>query len=746
MSDRCRHGEPKKYARPCPLCLPRVLIDFETRSTKKLGKGKETCGTHRYAEDPSTQILSLSYTLPAQKTKGWRPFKGEPFPQDLIDCVNNGFMFEAHNAAFEREIWRNLLVPKGIPMPTRWCDTMATAGYYALPMGLAELGNVLNLPVQKDPRGKAILKRMSEPRKPKIADYKAWAELHDCPLVKPKKEELIAWCAINAKMPLLWNEDEDDFQILYEYNDTDCDAELVVSETLGDLPLPEYRTWVFDQRINQRGVMMDREAVESAIAIVEELMEKGCAELKRITGGAVETPSQRDKILTWCKENGLDLDNLRKETVAEVSAEYEDADDLEDIDEEYDLLGVPVATDSHVKRVLEIRSTLGLSSIKKLYALLNWACKDDRIRGMLQYYGASTGRFAGRGPQPQNLPRGIEKLMKAWDIEALIDLIKTRDPDFIESMTGYNPILVISTALRGMFIAGPGKKLAVADFSAIEGVVTAWLAGEEWKIKAFEGIFAGEGYEGAEDIYCATAQKLLGRPVNKKDHPADRQTWGKVPELAFGYMGGVGAWRNFDKTKPHDTKFVPDEKVEEIKNTWRDEHPMTKKMWWELERAAINAVKHPGRRYSYRYISFETVHNKAGDWLTMILPNGRRLWYYRPWVDEGMMPWGKMKEQLHCWGKDSKHQGRWMAITLSPGILTENAVQAISRDIMIEAMIRVEKAGYPVILTVHDEVVTEPDENFGSLEEFEDLMLIPPVWLVGCPIGVAGWIGNRYKK
>jgi DNA polymerase len=290
----------------------------------------------------------------------------------------------------------------------------------------------------------------------------------------------------------------------------------------------------------------------------------------------------------------------------------------------------------------------------------------------------------------------------------------------------------------------------VSDFSAIEAVGTSYLAGEDWKLDAFRIIQRGELYNGAEDIYCATAMLVLGRPVKKKNKK-DRGI-GKVCELAFGYQGGVNAWYNFDSSGTY-----TDKEIEHHKRAWRKNHPATVDLWAGLDTAAVDAVK-LGRRTRYGYISYEVVNDEAGRWLTCILPNGRRLWYYNPSVEEVEFTYRflndddewdtrtRKKDQLSYEGRDNKRGGSWGVVRTYGGMLTENAVQAISRDIMVEAMIRVEKLGYPIVLTVHDEIIADVPIGQGSMTEFDAAMSVVPVWLPDCPVSAKGWEGGRYKK
>ena len=686
------------------------LVDFESRSYLNL----LNVGAWAYAQHYTTEILYLGWKIGVKRGLWYGPvlcrilgMPEMPFPQEVIDHVEAGGTFEAHNVQFERAIWKYILHDQmGIPMPKKWRDTLASCAYRSIPLALEKAGMALKLPILKDPRGKYLIQKLCQPK---------WGT--------------------KAEPDRIYIEDHDLLLELGEYCNSDVDAEELLGETVGPLPTPEHRLWVLDQIINQRGVKFDVDAVQGGLGIIGAYTGKLHEELSEMTEGAITTANQRDRIIKWLSDQNVFIPDLTKDSV-EVFLENKS------------VTGPP-------RRMIEIRQTLARSSTKKLQKMLDTMNDDERIRGMLQYHGAGTGRWAGRLVQPQNFPRGsleayamaifgddsIKSL--AATMVMLIDIIKkgNTDPEGAIAelifMFG-DPMEAIATSLRGMMIAEEDKQFMVSDFSAIEAVVTAWVAGEQWKLDAFQQIQDGFGYEGSPDIYCATASKIFRRPVTKADK-AGRQI-GKVCELAFGYQGGVGAWRNFDKSDTYD-----DAEVDNFKRDWRESHPMTVNLWHGLEGAALHCVKtHKPTRY--RSIAFEMVKDKAGWWLTIILPNGRRLWYYDPIIQQKMTPWGDMADSLTYMGRDNKKGGSWGRVSTYGGMLTENVVQAISRDIMAEAMIRVEHLGYLILLTIHDEIISEVDKGFGSLDEFNRTMSEVPVWNQGCPVGVAGWEGTRYMK
>lgn len=703
----------KNPANQSALSSPRrIVLDFETRSVAKLGK-KDGVGAQRYAQDPSTQILVLKY-----KEKGhgkpvhtWRPRNGEPFPDNLRRYVEEGWTFEAHNASFEKAIWRAIIERDyDVLCPVHWTDTQASCAYRAIPLDLDKAGKALGLPITKSPKGKTLITKLCKPGK--------WT-----------KAEVKAGCT-----GIKWINDPELLAELDDYCEQDVLAEECLGDAVRDLTPDEYEVWCLDQTINERGVYIDIEAVTAAGKIRDIVADILTKELNTITNGKVQTDGQLDKIADFCAEHGWNLPDMTADTVSDM------------------LKRADLPKDDPVRKVLQIRQSLAKTSIAKIEKFINMRCVNGRIYGLLAYHGASTGRWAGRGVQPQNFPRGDEEVLSPkfledrirkephLGMELLIQCILSEEWELIDLTYGdvYN---ALSSSLRGYIIAEPGNEFFVADFSAIEARVLAWVAGEQWKLDAFAGIDRKEGYKGSEDIYLATASMVFGYPcLTKKTHGKERQT-GKTCELAFGYQGGVGAWRKFD-----DSDKWTDTQVDEHKKSWRKAHPATESFWYKIEETAIKAVL-TGKMCSYRGITYSVVNSTVGKWLACRLPNGRCLWYYNPEaVEEG--EWrGLPKYTLYYDGKDNKKGGSWGRISTYGGMLTENIVQAISRDLMVEAMFRVELAGYPICLTVHDEIVAERLKNTGGdLKEFNRLMAENPSWAPGLPIGVAGWSGVRYRK
>jgi DNA polymerase len=681
---------------PEPVCL----VDFETRSYLNV----KDCGAWRYNEDDTTEIMCMGWKL-GEMSGLWVP--GEPFPQEVLDHIEAGGMFEAHNVQFERSAWLFILKAKhGIPMPRRWKDTLAACAYRGLPLALDKAGVAMGLPIQKDARGKYLIQQL-------------------CTYKGPTKKE----------PDRIYREDPDLMWELYDYCVQDVVSEECLSDTVGDLPGPEYRLWILDQKINQRGVLLDIDAVNAALEIIQAVEIHLNGRLKEITNETVERATQRDKMLTWLRNNGLPrLENLKKETLEELLKKDKEGN--------YVIKGsIPDDT----LEALCIRAQLAKASTSKLEKMLITVSRDGRVRGLLQYHGAGTGRWAGRLVQPQNFPRATEtnsenaKGKKYLDMELLIEHILHKDPDILDWYYT-NPMEAVATSLRGMFISAPGSVFHICDFSAIEARVTFWVANCQTGLDVFAKSDCGQ----SEDIYCVTASDLVGFEVLKSEHSYERQL-GKITVLGCGYQMG---WQKLQYQAEKDYGVVlEDHEAQNMVDTYREKYQEVKGLWYGLNDAAIATVK-TGQPHSYNSIIYDMVEDEAGLWLTCLLPNGRRLWYYDPVIEKASVPWSdtEKKDSLTYMGRDNKRGGAWSRVRTYGGMLCENVVQAIARDLMAEAMMRVEKCGYNIVLTVHDEIISEDPKDFGSQEQFEKLMAVCPEWAAGCPIAVEGGSVTRYQK
>jgi len=654
-------------------------IDFETRSTLELPE----VGVHKYATHASTDIWCMGWAFDDEEPAIWTPGVA-PWPA-IIHHVRDGGLVTAHNAAFELQIWNNIMVPRyGWPVlkPSQVRCSMACCYAMALPGSLEKAAAAVGIQQQKDLKGGRLTLQMS----------------------RPKGFDLLG--------DPIWWDDEDKRQTLYEY----CQQDVRVEQALGARLLPlspdEQALWELDYAINERGLYLDQPAIISAMAIIEREQRRLEGEIRRRTESAVGSPAEVAALTRWVRGQGVELDGLAKSDVVELLHRDE----------------LP----AHVRAVLRIRQEYAKTSTAKLNRMRDAASADGRIRFTMQYHGAGTGRWAGRRIQPHNLPRST---VSHEAIEEMLDYIPTTTPErSIEWLDLYygEPMSMISNCLRGLICAAPGKTLVAGDFSNIEGRVLAWLAGEEWKLNAFRAFDAGTG----PDIYKLSYSKSFGVPVD--EITKDQRQIGKVQELALGYQGGVGAFQTM--ARGYGVK-VTDERANEIKQLWRDSHPRVVSYWWDLERAALEAVSHPGAKVSVRQTTFV----KRGSFLFAKLPSGRMLTYPYPTLKAIETPWGEMKEQLHYWHVDGL-TNKWEETHTYGGKLAENLTQAVARDILAEAITRVSRLGYDVCLSVHDEVVAEMPEGAEWLENLLTQMKVLPAWATGLPVAAEGWQGSRYRK
>ena len=512
-------------------------------------------------------------------------------------------------------------------------------------------------------------------------------------LSKPKKA--------TKKLPERFNEDPDLYMEFYDYCIQDVETEHTVSERVGDLPDSELDIFRLDFTANNRGVAIDTDAVDAALDLVEQAKDKLEAELFELTEGFITTGGQRDKIIEWLQSQSVPITDLQSETV--------------DV-----LVG---RTSGKAKRLLEIRQSLSKSSVTKLEKMKACTMVDGRARGLLQYSGAHrTGRWAGRLIQPQNFPRPNPE----DDMDELIEAIRTRDIDAVEM---YGPVLdIVSRALRGFIKAGEGKSFFVADFAQIEARVLAVLAKERDLIHAFEN---------NEDVYSKLATEIYGRPINKKDNPDERFV-GKEATLGLGYQMGAARFHDELEKKgaPQSMEFC-----QEVVDIFRGKYPRIKAMWNGIEHRALQACLHINTTCKWGDLKFRS----DGENLKIKLPSGRIMYYNKPELIETTTPWGDPALKLTYMGYNNKTGSRkWARISTYGGMLTENIVQSVSRDILAAAMLRVERNKYPVVLTVHDEIICECAN--GDVAEFEKLMSARPDWASQYPIKAEGFKAQRYQK
>lgn len=637
-----------------------ISIDFETYSECDI----KTAGGYNYAAHPSTEVICMAWAIDDEDPSLWTP--DQEFPEKLFDAIYDGGEVWAWNAAFERAVWEHkIFTPKASisapeVLPHQWNDTAALAATLALPRALGQCAEVLNLVEQKDTRGRYLIQRLCKPHRGE----------------RRRDQHLL---------------DE-----LYDYCKQDVVTERAIKKYVQQYkPMGEHErnVWLLDQAINWRGVGIDTTNVANALDLIIATAERLNASVVDITDGALSGVGSRAQVMAWCRDQGYRLGGYDKNAILEALADP--------------------ALPPVVRDVLKVRQTLGKASTSKYLSMQNLAGHDSRARGVFSYHGAQTGRWAGRGFQPQNLPRPAFD-----DADNCVKLFEHRDPELLEMLYG-DPMVALSSTLRSMIVPDAGNRLLVADFNAIEARVLAWLAGEQAPLDVFAS---------GQCIYCHAATSIYGRTITKADKE-ERQI-GKVAVLALGYQGGVGAFQTMAAAYRVE---IPDEMADDIKVKWRKANRNISRFWYALEEAAKNAVVHRGHAFEAGPITFKC----HGDFLFAKLPSGRRLAYYKPVIGNS---------GLEFWGTDSRLGGRWAKLTTYGGKLCENVTQAVSRDLLADAMLRVEAAGYPVVMSVHDEVVSEAPIGFGSLEEFERLMCEMPDWATGLPMAVEGFECERYRK
>ena len=642
-------------------------------------------GAWRYAEDPTTEILCANWETDNGTKNHWRPSR----PRDALRALaeDPDVTFIAHGAGFEKAIWRRILVPDfGFPgIPnTRWHDTMAVAAMRVLPQELEHGAQVLGLGEQKDMEGSRLTRSLSKPRKDGSYDRS------DATLSRVE-----SYCA------------------------QDVLTEVAMHKRLGWLPPGERSVWLLDQRINERGVRLDLDFIRAAQKIVDEASAPLLKEFREITGVNV---TQGEKYKAWLGANGVEVGSLDKEHVAALLG-----GDIDGTEVDEDPGAYTPDLDDRVRRSLSIRQLIGSASVKKLARMETCVCADGRARGLLQYHGAGPGRWAGRLLQPQNFPRGtLKEDGEATPVEAVVEAIMSGDHEYVDLMLG-PPVEAVVSSLRHSIISGPDRSLVVGDFATIELRVDLALAGQTDKI---ELLAAGL------DPYCDMATQIYKRVIDKKKDPAERQT-GKNSVLGLGFQMGA------PKFKLRYAKDQTDEFCQEVGRVFRKEWaPLSPKNWYDLDAAAIDAVhrKRPCEAHGVLY-------QLEDGWLTARLPSGRKLWYFNPRPIRKAMPWDPTDIRL-AFTYQAMKTGQWKTIDAFGGLLTENVVQALARDLMVGAMFKCEKNGLPVVLTVHDEIVTEPLVVDADHKALEQIMQDRPDWAkaMNIPVKAECWTGERYRK
>lgn len=688
-----------------------LWFDCETYSECDLKKA----GTHAYAAHPSTEITVAQ----------WAVDDGEPVVMDCTWKCDNGATIRrllqdptitvvAHNSMFDRTLLRHCW---GIDVHVeRWQDTMIKAMSHGLPGGLDKIGQIVGLEADqaKDKRGRELIQLFCKPRPKGHTLRRATRETHPNEwneFLDYSRQDIVAMRAIDQRLPS-WN-----FRTGH----------------------PELALWRLDQRINDRGVAVDLELARSAIAAVDIEQKRLKSEVVEATDGLVSSASKRDQLLAFiCAEYGVNLPDLKADT---LRRRIEDPE-------------LPEG----VRLLLSLRLESTKTSTAKYKALVNASSADERLRNTLQFAGAQrTARWAGRIFQPQNMPRPD---MDSDDIDGGIEALKAGYADLMFP----NVMRLTANAVRGCIVAPPGKKLTIADLSNIEGRGLAFLAGEKWKLKAFADFDAGIG----EDLYKVAYGRSFN--IDPKEATGQKRQIGKVMELGLGYEGGVAAFLTFAAVynmdledlakavwstasdealsnaksmwgwaqKKKRTLGLPMEiyvACEVLKKAWRDAHPATVALWKAAGDSVRLAIANPGTTYP---VGPHLKVRRDGAWLRIRLPSGRYLCYINPSVDDsGQITYFGVNQYTRQWGRIKTYGGK----------LVENATQAFARDVLAYNMPAIEAAGYEIVLSVHDELLTEtPDAPEYNADTLGQMMATPPEWAQGIPLAAAGFETDRYRK
>ena len=641
-----------------------LAIDIETYSDVDL----ISCGVYKYSSSPHFEILLIAYSVDDEETVCIDVANGEEPPKEFMEMLLDDTVTKtAFNANFERICFSNYYQHSF--RPEAWRCTAVQAAMLALPLSLEGVGAVLGLDKQKMTEGKELIKYFCNPCK---ATKSNGGRTRNLPKDAPEK----------------WRQ-------FKTYCIRDVDVEKQIRQRLAKFPIPkrEQEIYCLDQRINDRGIMVDRNLVNHAVACDLLYKETATARAYELTG--LENPNSVSQLKFWLKEKGLEVDSLAKDTVKDLSMKAE----------------------GDVQEVLKLRLATSKTSVKKYEAIDRSVCAENRVHGLLQFYGANrTGRWAGRLVQIHNLPQN-----HLPDLELARALVSEGRYEEVELFFESTPN-VLAELIRTAFVAKPGCRFIISDYSAIEARVLAWLAGEEWRLQVFET---------HGKIYEASASAMFHVPIEEITKTSPLRQKGKISELALGYGGAVGALTSMGALK----MGLTEEELPGLVSTWRSANPHITAFWWAVDEAAITAVrdKKPSKvgRVSFEY--------KSGI-LFVTLPSGRKLSYVKP------------RMMLNKFGREGlTYEGigeskKWMRLETYGPKLVENIVQAASRDILAEAMLRLEKEGFDIVCHVHDEVVLEVPDGKSSVEEVNEIMAVNPVWTEGLPLKAAGFESPFYKK
>ncbi|WP_042395768.1 DNA polymerase [Clostridium saudiense] len=641
-----------------------LAIDIETYSDVDLVRS----GVYAYTTSPKFEILLFAYSFDDDEVKVIDLATGETLPNEIILALEDEKIIKtAFNANFERVCLSKYLNKK--LSAKSWRCTAVQAASLGLPLSLDGVAQVLGLQKQKMKEGKELIKYFSVPCKP----------------TKSNGER-------NRNYP---HHSLERWEVFKKYCAQDVEVEKAIRKRLERYPIitSEQEIYVLDQEINDRGILIDTKLVEKSIECENIHKEDIYAEAQKLTG--LENPNSVIQLKQWLLENGVEVESLSKKTVADLAKDAEE----------------------DVQRLLNLRSQLSKTSVKKYEAIERVLCADKRVRGLLQFYGANrTGRWAGRLVQVQNLPQNHIK-----DLTLARDLVKNGEFETLDMLFD-NVSQVLSELIRTAFIPKENHRFIVADFSAIEARVIAWLAEEKWRLD----VFNSHG-----KIYEASASQMFKIPIEEITKTSPLRQKGKISELALGYGGSVGALAAMGALD----MGVKEEELQGLVSKWRQANPNITKLWWDIDKAAIKVVKEK----SFEVVGKIKIFYEKGI-MFITLPSGRNLSYIKPRLETNKF--GRKGITYEGIGATKK----WERIETYGPKLVENIVQATARDLLAEAMINVDKKGYEIVMHVHDEIIVETPIGKGSLKEVCDVMAIAPEWAKGLPLRADGFECEYYRK
>lgn len=645
-----------------------LLIDVETYSDVDLSKS----GVFKYVESNSFEILLFGYSVDGSDVKVVDLANGEKIPPYILDALTDSNVKKfAFNSMFERIALSKFLgLPCGTYLdPSSWYCDMVWCSSLGLPLSLENVGIVLGLEKKKLSVGKDLIRYFCKP-------------------VEPTKSN-------GGRTRNLPSDAPDKWELFKEYNARDVQAELEIHNRISKFPMHdfEWENYHLDQRINNYGILLDMEFVNHAISVDEKNSESNYERAIEITG--INNPNSPKQLKEWLVEQGeSDIDSLSK---AEIKRLLQGAT-------------------GNVEEILLLRQEMAKTSIKKYISMQNAVCSDSRARGLIQFYGTHTGRFAGRLIQVQNLVANhLPNLQEARKLVI--------EENMKEIQVKYGSISnVLSELIRTSFIAKPGHRFIVADFSQIESRVISYMANETWRLEA---------YRDGKDIYCETATRLIGKPVTKTNENSEYRKYGKIAELACGYGGSIGALKNFGAL----TLGIKEEELPGIINGWRSANPHIVKMWSTFD----SAVKYVIKTHN-TFKCYGTEISLERGILFIKLPSGRRLAYCKPRI--GINNFGSECVQYEGVGTGK----RWEIISTFGGRIVENVVQAFAADVLMDSMRRLDQKGFKITITVHDEVVLEVPNGVSSVKEVCELMSESPSWAKDLLLKADGYECLAYEK